>query len=327
MSKEVNVKEVLKGLSTNVQKAKDGEIYAWMDSAFELQIGVGKSDVEVWVLTPTASKTLLERLNAELRVPEKGDRIYGSDGWYIASISYYGSRICEKKPEPVVPEIRFLEPGEPVMPGDRLHSGNGDDIGEAYNHYKNERPRFQNSAKTDYSRKPWTEEEYRKRQAAWVKFHDLKPGDTVKVCCKAVGYQDGWQNSWVSEMDGTVGQEVRVIGVSCDILMKGTDGFSYGYPFYVLQVTTGPAPMPVEKIMHSREPVKPEFREFRTTQEVLTWVQEHGQIVIRENGDWSTVVRCEKSGSGIYFTPADLDVGLESWKSAKDGTPFGVLVT
>lgn len=322
MSEKVDLKKVLEGLDTECRRSGDGEIHVYLNFAFEPQLFCGKSDVDVRVLTPDASKMLLERLNAEIRVPCRHEVIWGNNGWYTTTISHSKPRICKKKPEP---EFRVLEPGEPAMPGDILFSSADDNLGECSNHYRNRFPGYQNDRRSKYKRKPWTKEEYLKRQAEWVEFYNLKPGDTVKVCCKAKDGQDGWEEFWCEEMYEAVGKVFRVKDIQTGGIQSVGD--KYLYPFYVLQVVKKPEPVkPVEKIMASREPVKPKYREFRTPQEVLSWVQEHGQIVVKENGDWTTIIRCEKGTSGLYLTPAVLEYTdtWNHWKSAKDGTPFGV---
>ncbi len=315
MSEKVDLKKVLDGLGTELRKSGDGEIYVYLNSVFEPQLSCGKSDVDVRVLTPEASKTLLERLNAEIRVPCRQEVVWGNNGWYTTVISHANPRICKKKPEP---EYRVLEPGEPAMPGDILFSPAQDNLGDCSNHYKHAYPNFQNNSCSKYKRKPWTKEEYLKRQAEWVEFHNLKPGDMVKVCCKASYLRDGWHTAWMKEMTAAVGKEYKVTGISYESLLTGIqldlpDGEKMYFPFYVLQVVKNP------------EPVKPKYREFRTPQEVLAWVQEHGQIVINDKGDWSTVLRASDGGDGQLFMAGVYGLGQkESLKSHKDGTPFGV---
>lgn len=311
MSEKVDLKEVLEGLDTDLRKSRDGEIHVYLTSAFEPQLSCGKSDVEVRVLTLEASKTLLERLNAEIRVPCRQEVVWGNNGWCTTPISHVHPRICKKKPEP---EYRVLEPGEPAMPGDILFSSADDNLGECSNHYKHRFPNTQNNSCSRYKRKPWTKEEYLKRQAEWVKFHNLKVGDTVKVCCAALDSQDGWGNTWEHPMTGLIDETTMVTEINHNIkLFIPEDRSSLGFPFYVLQVVKKP------------EPVKPKYREFRTPQEVLAWVQEHGQIVVNDRGHWSTVTRASVSGDGQLYMAGVYGVGpISSLKSLKDGTPFGV---
>ncbi len=129
----VDFQEALKGLSTTLRKAKDGELYVALTSDFGLTVQIGETDDLVRVLHPTSVMTLLERLNAEIRIPVVGDRVIGLDTWYDAAINHSVPRICKKKPKP---EYRNLEIGEPVMPGDRLFNRRGESLGKAYNHYR-----------------------------------------------------------------------------------------------------------------------------------------------------------------------------------------------
>jgi len=326
MSAKVNIREILEGLDTTTRKADPNEICVYTTSKFEPELYVGVRDVDTRVLTEDASETLLERLNAELRVPCKGDRVLLEDGkWTTATYDYVLHAICEKAKKP---EYRKLEPGEPAMPGDRLMDSAGNDMGIAENHYKHPHNQLvQDTRQSMYARTPWTPEEYLQRQAEWVEFHNLKPGDTVSVCCKAVADRDGWEEYWCEDMDEAIGTEFKVRDIQTGGIQSASD--MYLFPFYVLQVVKKPAPVrPVEKIMDSRVPVKPEpkYREFRTPQEVLAWVQEHGQIVVKEDGDWKSVTSVSKTTRGVDISQYGINIVdcWTIWKSAKDGIPFGV---
>ena len=339
MSAKVNIREILEGLDTTTRKADRNEICVYTTSKFEPELYVGVRDVETRVLTADASETLLERLNAELRVPCKGDRVLLEDGkWTTATYDYVLHAICEKAKKP---EYRKLEPGEPAMPGDRLMDSAGNDMGIAENHYKHPHNQLvQDTRQSMYARTPWTPEEYLQRQAEWVEFHNLKPGDTVKVCCKAKSKQDGWENSWLRKyMNGAVGKELKVTDVfpasGVKISAPGEEWDELEFPFYVLQVVKKPTPVkpePVKPTPVKPEPVKPtpvkpepKYREFRTPQEVLAWVQEHGQIVVNDNGTWGSITGCSISGDNQLYIPGCFTYGYyKNGKSLKDGTTFGV---
>ena len=317
MSKKVNIREILEGLITTTRKADRNEICVYTNSKFEPELHVGVRDVDTRVLTEDASETLLERLNAELRVPCKGDRVLLEDGkWTTATYDYVLHAICEKAKKP---EYRKLEPGEPAMPGDRLMDSAGNDMGIAENHYKHPHNQLvQDTRQSMYARTPWTPEEYLQRQAEWVEFHNLKPGDTVKVCCKAGDRQDGWQDGFVDEMEVAIGKEFPVYGIrdfGIQVTAPREIFDKCNFPFYVLQVVKKPVP------------VKPEhkYREFRTPQEVLAWVQEHGQIVVNDNGTWGSITGCSISGDNQLYIPGCFTYGYyKNGKSLKDGTTFGV---
>lgn len=327
MSDKIDFQEALKGLSTTLRKAKDGELYVALTSDLELTVQIGETDDLVRVLHPTSVMTLLERLNAEIRVPSIGDRVIGSSSsvWYTTAISHSVPRICKKKPKP---EYRNLEIGEPVMPGDRLFNRHGESLGKAYNHYRRGTANVQGHSGPLYAREAWNRDEYASQQKEWVEFHNLKVGDTVKVCCKAVDSRDGWNNTWISVMDDAVGQECQVTEINHNIRLKIPDEGSLGFPFYVLQVVTKPeiAGISPHTIVLD-DPKNPElkYREFRTPQEVLSWVREHGHIVVKDNGDWCSVLGATKVDK-TEFQPDGVSTRdyVYTWKSVINGTPFGV---
>lgn len=326
MSDKIDFQEALKGLSTTLRKAKDGELYVALTSDLGLTVQIGETDDSVRVLHPTSVTTLLERLDAEIRIPVVGDRVIGSSVWYTAAMPHSVPRICKKKPKP---EYRKLEIGEPVMPGDRLFNLHGESLGVAYSHYRRGK-RFANVQGHPgplYSRESWNKDEYASQQKEWVEFHNLKIGDTVKVCCAAKNFQDGWGNTWESVMDDAVGQELQVTEINRNIRLKIPDEGSLGFPFYVLQVVTKPEIAGISPhIIVLDDPKQPElkYREFRTPQEVLSWVREHGHIVVNSNGDWKTVVGATKVDK-MEFQPEGVSTRdyVYTWKSAINGTPFG----
>jgi hypothetical protein len=225
---------------------------------------------------------------------------------------------------------RTLLLGEPVMPGDIIETKDaGPMVGPlvAIQHYKDLSPRVQESGScVKYMRYPWTPDEYLARQRDWIEFHKLKKGDAVKVCCKAEHGQDGWENSWLpNHMTKNVGHTMFVSKLSETHLPHGISlsrsaqdidqpgDFAFQYPFYVLQVV-------------KPEPKKPEFRPFRpfrTPQEVLDWVKEHGQLIIKEDGEWRTVNQAQSTPLGVYITPPVSEP--EKWKSVKSGAVFGII--
>jgi hypothetical protein len=223
-------------------------------------------------------------------------------------------------------DYRPLLIGEPVMPGDIMETADGMCRLLALQHYKDLIPRVQeHNSVVKYLRYPWKEQEYLKKQEEWIEFHKLKKGDPVKVCCVAKHGQDGWENSWVpSCMTKDVGKTLFVshlpethlpYGIRLSRSAQRIDqpgDFAFQYPFYVLQVV-------------KPEPKKPEFRPFRTPQEVLDWVKEHGQILIREDGQWRTVLRAEPGlKSGVYISPP-VPEPYQGWKSVKTGAVFGII--
>jgi hypothetical protein len=212
--------------------------------------------------------------------------------------------------------------GEPVMPGDIIETTDGMCDLLAAQHYKDGSPKVQeHNSVVKYMRYPWTPDEYLERQKDWIDFHNLKKGDAVKVCCVAEDRQDGWENSWVpSYMTKDVGKTLFVSQLSEPKLLYGIrlssswqdigkpGDLAFQYPFYVLQVVKKP---------------EPKFREFRTLLEVLDWVKEHGQLIIREDGEWRTVNQAQSTPLGVYITPPVSEP--EKWKSVKTGAVFGII--
>lgn len=81
---------------------------------------------------------------------------------------------------------------------------------------------------------------YLERQKDWVKENNLKEGDKVKVLRSCENGKDGWNNSWVKEMDCFIGKEFKV-----DYIYEDEDfGISlenevfyeqYDFPYFVLE--------------------------------------------------------------------------------------------
>ncbi len=82
---------------------------------------------------------------------------------------------------------------------------------------------------------------YEERQAEWIKKHNLKEGDKVKILRTAKGGEDGWNNSWTESMSRMVGRVFTYdrayqsgINLSC----------GYNWPYFVLEVVTEPTYRP-----------------------------------------------------------------------------------
>ena len=83
--------------------------------------------------------------------------------------------------------------------------------------------------------------------------YGLKVGDRVRVICKTTGYHElGWHNSWEREMDACVGrnftvEEVNDQGIVLENSSPTLLGFSFGFPFFVLQkIDTKPIRIPMK---------------------------------------------------------------------------------
>ena len=75
---------------------------------------------------------------------------------------------------------------------------------------------------------------YMVRQAEWVKENKIGRGVVVRVLRKAGEYEGGWNCGWVSAMDGSIGNLLRID------TNEGLDGIrlsnGFLYPFFVLEV-------------------------------------------------------------------------------------------
>ena len=81
-------------------------------------------------------------------------------------------------------------------------------------------------------------------QAAFIKATDLKVGDTVRVTRVAKSLEFGWDNSWITAMNASVGKTFTVRTIN-----DGTSGIQLedsdecNYPFFVLEkVESNPLP-------------------------------------------------------------------------------------
>lgn len=74
-----------------------------------------------------------------------------------------------------------------------------------------------------------------------LKKKDLRVGDTVKVMCEMESHSNGWDNSWVEDMDERVGETLTV--TSEDSHNRGLElGSGFKYPPHVLRrIRKGPA--------------------------------------------------------------------------------------
>ena len=88
---------------------------------------------------------------------------------------------------------------------------------------------------------PASEPTYAERQEEWIRKHNLKEGDKVKILRTAKDREDGWCNSWVQPMTDMVG------GVFTCVMTSG-DGIrlscGYEWPYFVLEVVKEPTYRP-----------------------------------------------------------------------------------
>lgn len=85
------------------------------------------------------------------------------------------------------------------------------------------------------------EEVYKTLHKVIIEETGLKVGDTVKVFRKAKDGELGWHNSWLSSMDGVVGElcEISSIHTLRGVRLKDR---SFQYPIYVLEKVKEAAP-------------------------------------------------------------------------------------
>lgn len=75
---------------------------------------------------------------------------------------------------------------------------------------------------------------YEERQEEWVKANNIKAGDKVRVLRKAESHEDGWTNTWASDMDEAIGN-IRVVREFYATGIELDDPASYRYPYFVLE--------------------------------------------------------------------------------------------
>lgn len=78
---------------------------------------------------------------------------------------------------------------------------------------------------------------YEERQAKWVKKHDVKVGDLVRLIRPASDGEGGWPNVWPNMADGWIGNILRVKDI-CDpnIVCYNPDADAwFGFPYFVLE--------------------------------------------------------------------------------------------
>ena len=78
---------------------------------------------------------------------------------------------------------------------------------------------------------------YEERQAEWVKKHDVKVGDRVRLIRAASNEEDGWPSFWPRSADGWIGNILRVRSIgSLNILCYNPDADDwFGFPYFVLE--------------------------------------------------------------------------------------------
>ena len=78
---------------------------------------------------------------------------------------------------------------------------------------------------------------YEKRQAEWIKKHDVKVGDRVRLIRAASDGEGTWPNVWPNMAYGWIGNILRVKDI-CDpnIVCYNPDADAwFGFPYFVLE--------------------------------------------------------------------------------------------
>ena len=78
---------------------------------------------------------------------------------------------------------------------------------------------------------------YGERQAEWVKNHDVKVGDRVRLIRAASNEEDTWPNVWPDKANEWVGKTLKVreiseVGIAC---YNPEAGDWFGFPYFVLE--------------------------------------------------------------------------------------------
>lgn len=75
---------------------------------------------------------------------------------------------------------------------------------------------------------------YKERQAEWIEANGIKIGDKVRVRRKAGSHENGWTNTWASDMDEAIGN-IRVVSEFYATGIELDDPAVYRYPYFFLE--------------------------------------------------------------------------------------------
>jgi len=79
------------------------------------------------------------------------------------------------------------------------------------------------------------EYDYAAAQREFVRFHDLKVGDKVKILRTSTQGELGWQAGWHPDMNDRVGETLPMRRITPDGIVVIGNGASWKYPFFVLE--------------------------------------------------------------------------------------------
>jgi hypothetical protein len=94
---------------------------------------------------------------------------------------------------------------------------------------------------------------YESRQESWIKENNISIGDKVKVVRNGADREDGWLESWATDMSGMVGKEFPVchIHVASGIQLKEEgNAYNFYFPFFCLEKVEEDLRMIHEGIYH-----------------------------------------------------------------------------
>jgi hypothetical protein len=107
-----------------------------------------------------------------------------------------------------------------------------------------------------------TWKEYVERQKEWIKKHNLKKGDKVKVLRRANDHEKGWGCGWIPSMDETIGKEITIYNFgqrNNGLALECSDCVCRLYPFFVLD------PVKAQTQELKVKPPKPKYKPYRKT--------------------------------------------------------------
>ena len=81
---------------------------------------------------------------------------------------------------------------------------------------------------------------YPSLQLEWVKEFDIKRGTYVKVLSEFPSYTNGWDNTWVREMNAAISQIYPIIGITDSGICLKVNGSTWEFPFFILEADPEP---------------------------------------------------------------------------------------
>ena len=113
---------------------------------------------------------------------------------------------------------------------------------------------------------------YYEAQKEFVRFHDLKEGDRVKILRASTRGELGWNNDWNPSMHNCVGAIVVIYKMLPGGILARGDGSYWEYPFFVLEKIK--EEIPPAELAEELSPLSTEMRylakAFITQMEILT---------------------------------------------------------